>query len=218
MEGQYYPIPKAPQYIEEIRRIRNSDPPSLDKTVNPVIEALIRNIAAVKQQVTLSDATSALLGGAETVDEALAAAVAPAGSIVWYAATTPPPGYLICDGSAVSRTDYARLFEAIGTTFGKGDGETTFALPDLRAKFIRGAGAGNSYNGTFGSTQEATYIINRSNGGTANTVAYGNQDKITYNTDFTYPFSVTTSYNLSSTGYNVHFRPYNISLTPIIKY
>ena len=80
----------------------------------------------------------------------------PVGSVFWLAAQTAPEGYLICNGSAVSRTEYADLFAAIGTTFGAGDGSTTFALPNLQAAFIRGAGSQNGYSATFGQKQEAT--------------------------------------------------------------
>lgn len=58
-------------------------------------------------------------------------------------------GFLLCDGSAVSRETYADLFAVIGTTFGAGDGSTTFNLPDLRGRFIQGA------NGDLGSVKEA---------------------------------------------------------------
>jgi microcystin-dependent protein len=51
---------------------------------------------------------------------------------------TPPANYLKCNGALVSRTTYAALFTAIGTLYGAGDGSTTFALPDLRAEFVRG--------------------------------------------------------------------------------
>lgn len=53
-----------------------------------------------------------------------------------------PPGWLFCDGSAVSRTTYAALFAAIGTAHGDGDGESTFALPDYRGRFMRGVDGG----------------------------------------------------------------------------
>ena len=66
-----------------------------------------------------------------------------AGIIHAYAGSTAPDGYLMCDGSAVSRTYYAELFAAIGTTYGAGDGSTTFNLPDLQGRFPLGAGAGN---------------------------------------------------------------------------
>ncbi len=62
----------------------------------------------------------------------------PAGTIVYFAATMPPAGYLKADGSAVGRETYPELFAAIGTTFGSGDGKTTFNLPDLRGEFVRG--------------------------------------------------------------------------------
>jgi len=52
-------------------------------------------------------------------------------------------GFLLCDGAEISRTDYAALFAKIGTTFGAGDDETTFNLPDYRGYFLRGRG-GNS--------------------------------------------------------------------------
>ena len=53
-------------------------------------------------------------------------------------ASSIPAGYLLCNGAAVSRTDYAALFAAIGTIYGTGDGSTTFNLPDFRGKFLRG--------------------------------------------------------------------------------
>lgn len=62
----------------------------------------------------------------------------PAGSLIYYAGSVAPAGYLKANGAAISRTAYAALFAAIGTTFGAGDGGTTFNLPDLRGEFIRG--------------------------------------------------------------------------------
>lgn len=60
------------------------------------------------------------------------------GSITAFAMETPPEGWLECNGQALSRTEYARLFNRIGLTFGPGDGDTTFNAPDLRGEFIRG--------------------------------------------------------------------------------
>ena len=62
----------------------------------------------------------------------------PSGVVFPFAGTTAPYGYLICDGRAVSRTDYADLFLMIGTSHGIGDGSTTFNLPDYRGRFLRG--------------------------------------------------------------------------------
>lgn len=66
----------------------------------------------------------------------------PVGEIKMFNTATPPPEYLVCDGSAVSRTTYANLFAAIGTTNGVGDGSTTFVLPDFRGRFPLGYGWG----------------------------------------------------------------------------
>lgn len=65
------------------------------------------------------------------------AVIAP-GIVFDYAGTAPPAGYLLCAGQAVSRTTYAALFTAIGTTHGAGDGSTTFNLPDLRGRVSAG--------------------------------------------------------------------------------
>ena len=63
------------------------------------------------------------------------------GSVIIFAANaTPAGGFLLCNGAAVSRTTYAALFAAIGTTYGSGDGSTTFNLPNLTDKFIQGSG------------------------------------------------------------------------------
>lgn len=61
------------------------------------------------------------------------------GAVVAFAGSTSPTGWLLCDGSAVSRTDYAALFAVIGTTYGTGDGSTTFNLPNLVDKFVEGS-------------------------------------------------------------------------------
>lgn len=64
--------------------------------------------------------------------------VMPTGCVVDYAGSSAPAGWLFCDGSAVSRTNYAALFAAISTTFGAGDGSTTFNLPDARGRVTAG--------------------------------------------------------------------------------
>lgn len=66
------------------------------------------------------------------------------GDVKAVATAAAPSGWLKANGAAVSRTTYAALFSAIGTTFGAGDGTTTFNLPDLRAEFIRGLDDGRN--------------------------------------------------------------------------
>ena len=60
------------------------------------------------------------------------------GTIKPWGKATAPAGYLLCDGSAVSRTTYADLFAVISTTYGAGDSSTTFNVPDLQGKFPQG--------------------------------------------------------------------------------
>ena len=58
----------------------------------------------------------------------------PVGAVTAYAGSTAPDGWMLCDGSAIKRADYSKLFSLIGTTYGAGDGTTTFNLPDLRGR------------------------------------------------------------------------------------
>ena len=60
------------------------------------------------------------------------------GTVLAFAMESAPSGWLKCNGAAISRTTYSALFTAIGTTFGAGDGSTTFNVPDLRGEFVRG--------------------------------------------------------------------------------
>jgi len=82
------------------------------------------------------------------------------GEVKWFAMVTPPSGFLKANGSAISRTTYANLFAAIGTTYGVGDGSTTFNLPDLRGEFVRGwdDGRGVDTSRTIGSFQNQAYL------------------------------------------------------------
>ena len=77
-----------------------------------------------------------------------------------FAGDTPPTGWLICDGSAVSRTTYATLFAAIGTKWGTGDGSTTFNLPDFRGRAPIGVTSGAAYRlGGTGGSQTHSHTI-----------------------------------------------------------
>ena len=62
----------------------------------------------------------------------------PSGSVMPYAGSSAPTDWLLCSGAAVSRTTYAALFAVVGTTYGSGDGSTTFNLPDLRGRAVAG--------------------------------------------------------------------------------
>jgi microcystin-dependent protein len=85
-------------------------------------------------------ATSA--GNADAVDGQDASVLVPPGTVVAYGGATPPAGWLLCNGAAVSRTQYAALFAAIGIAHGSGNGTTTFNVPDYRGRFLRGVDGG----------------------------------------------------------------------------
>ena len=100
--------------------------------VNEELRKMRSDTRAVREEV---DAVEAELDALITV---------PTGAIlIWPASSLPTGGYLECDGSAISRTTYSGLFAVIGTTWGAGDGSTTFNLPDLRGRAPIGAGTGS---------------------------------------------------------------------------
>lgn len=103
------------------------------------------------------EAAGLVLSGADRTQllQAIRVVSMPAGGVVYFARNTAPSGYLKANGALISRTTYANLFAAIGTTFGVGDGATTFAIPDLRGEFIRAwdDGRGIDPARVFGSAQ-----------------------------------------------------------------
>ena len=103
---------------------------------------------------SLDDSTDTTQWGAwkqladrDWVMENLSSAI-PAGAICYFAQKAVPDGWLFCNGSNVSRTTYSKLFAAIGTTNGAGDGSTTFKLPNLRTLFIQGANSTSEVGAT----------------------------------------------------------------------
>jgi microcystin-dependent protein len=135
----------------------------------------------------------------------------PSGAVFHFAASTAPVGYLAANGSAVSRTTYAALFAVIGTTFGVGDGASTFNLPDLRGEFIRGwdDARGVDIDRVFGSAQADEFKAH-----THTQIYYrgGETDSFGGSRDAD---SLQTT-NTGSTGGN-ETRPRNIALLACIK-
>lgn len=101
---------------------------------------LLPALIATKAQVTEGTAKDVLMTPFLTrlMVGAFSSPSVPPGTIIHYAGRTVPSGWLICNGANVSRTDYAALFAAIGTTYGAGDGSTTFGLPNLNGRFLEG--------------------------------------------------------------------------------
>jgi phage-related tail fiber protein len=79
---------------------------------------------------------------AETVGGFTPGQLMPVGAILPFAGSSPPPGWLLCNGDEVSRSAYANLFAVIGEYWGQGDDSTTFNIPDLRGRFLRGVDGG----------------------------------------------------------------------------
>lgn len=134
----------------------------LDTSVSPAIEKICDRTGTVWQECGVVDPLGYTVPKSKKATDADEAANSaklgnqlpswymPPGAVISFAndigATTTgefPSGWLICDGSPVSRTTYSTLFTAIGVTFGTGDGSTTFNLPDLRGWFVRGAYPGS---------------------------------------------------------------------------
>lgn len=134
-----------------------------------------------------------------------------AGDIIFVAKNSPPPGFLKANGAAISRTTYSALFSAIGTTFGTGDGSTTFNIPDLRGEFIRGWADDRAVDTgrVFGSAQ-ADEIKSHTHTVPISTTTvvwnYGNGGAL-----------VGSGYTSGATG-GTETRPRNVTLLACIKY
>jgi microcystin-dependent protein len=140
----------------------------------------------------------------------------PAGSIQFFAGSAAPDGYLKANGALISRTTYANLFTAIGTTFGVGDGSTTFAVPDLRGEFARGwdDARGVDSGRAFGSAQAAEFASHSHDGGL---FASSPQGGTGINVDTRAGSAHRFGANTAAAG-GTETRPRNIALLAIIKF
>ena len=89
----------------------------------------------------------------------------PAGSIIMWSGSSAPTGWLLCDGTNISRTTYASLFAITGTSYGVGDGSTTFGLPDLKDRFPLGKGTNNSTLGAETGSVSASSVLTTASDG-----------------------------------------------------
>ncbi|PNQ94959.1 hypothetical protein C1S70_31375 (plasmid) [Azospirillum argentinense] len=161
--------------------------------------------------------TAGLTPGADNTQvlRALKKLLAPPGQIAYFAMAAAPAGWLKANGATVFRTTYADLFAAIGTTYGAGDGSTTFKLPDLRGEFIRSwdDGRGVDSGRTLGSAQaddfkSHTHGVRTDLFTTSNTFAAGNFAAV-----FQTPGSAI---NATATG-GSETRPRNVALMACIR-
>ena len=123
-----------------------------DAIASPVSGMMIYNTTTSRHET--------YVGSSWTIVGASGSTVSPAGLVAPFSMSSCPSGWLAADGSAVSRATYAALFAAVGTTFGAGDGSTTFNLPELRGEFIRGwdNGRGVDAGRAFGSAQAGSQV------------------------------------------------------------
>lgn len=116
------------------------------KTVWDVLGERYEEMELGDLSISLSQALGIQSGGGVQSGGGSQPESAVVGAVQMFAGSSAPSGWLMCNGQAVSRTTYAKLFSAIGTTYGTGDGSTTFNLPDLRDRFPVGAGTTYSLN------------------------------------------------------------------------
>ena len=163
----------------------------------------------------------------------------PAGAIIYVAQNSAPDGYIKANGATISRDTYSDLFSAIGTTFGAGDGSSTFVIPDLRGEFIRawddsrGIDSGRSFGTAQGEglTAMRGEIYDSHGRAAMNTTTFGSGNNVFESTGSN--SSYRTALQTSSTAYNgIRFdstnviaeatsgglRPRNIALLACIKY
>lgn len=138
------------------------------------------------------------------------------GDIVLRAVGQPRDKTLACDGSAVSREAYEERFAVIGETYGAGDGETTFNLPDCRDEFMRFSGTANPTGRKQTGTKLARYCMGSSSSSVATVVFDAEtQESISYSNLYNY---YPASYQPSTDKLGLTFRPHNIALYPCIIY
>ena len=195
----------------------NGVPASLDPAshLNAITDELLNAISEAGLTPAEADLTQ--------LKQALRILGKPAGEVFAWPVATPPAGSLECNGAAISRITYADLFTAIGTTFGGGDGSTTFNLPDLRGEFLRGwdngrgvdAGRGiaSAQGDDFLSHKHTVHVYGPSNSGGTNvaaSLAIGGS----YNSATTPTIDEGQTYMTGGT----ETRPRNIALMFCIKY
>jgi microcystin-dependent protein len=137
-------------------------PTSLDSLTNPTSTDSLTSPSHAGQHADANDAIEALQAKVGVNSSAVTtsldykvANVVPVGAVIPYAGSTAPTNWLLCAGQAISRSTYAALFTVVGTTYGTGDGSTTFNLPDLRGRVAAGK---DDMNGTAASRLTNTVL------------------------------------------------------------
>ena len=132
-------------YLKELLGEDSGDKESARLALGIDLEELSGNIDAKADRSELSSV--AMTGSYDDLKDKpdLSERGVPIGTVAWFAMPVPPAGYLKCDGAAVGRETCSELFAAIGTTYGEGDGKTTFNLPNLIGRFAEGSAIPGQY-------------------------------------------------------------------------
>ena len=109
-----------------------------DETINIEVPDVNNGTLTIQQNGTTVGTFSANQATNETINIEVPD-VLPIGSYIQFAGSQAPEGFLVCNGGAISRSTYRALFDVIGTTYGSGDGSTTFNLPNLTDRFLQGS-------------------------------------------------------------------------------
>jgi len=204
-------------------------PTKLNSTAAPTVVVADNEVTTAKI-ADGSVTTAKIADGSITLAKLVTAvqqALLPAGAVQAFAMNSAPAGWLAANGSAVSRSTYAALFSAIGTTYGAGDGSTTFALPDLRGIFVRGSGSqtisGITYNKTFAATEGDAFQAHK-HGITGNSFYYVGSGSLGAGGGTAFPSQTLAVTDATVSGANgtprtaSETRPANIALLYCIKH
>lgn len=169
-------------------------PASLDSLTNPTSTQTLNSPSHSSQHANINDAVEAIQTKVGVDNSAVTSSLDykvrvgnPIGAITMWSTNTAPTGWLICDGTAVSRSTYSGLFAVIGTTFGSGDGSTTFNLPNLKGRVPVGRDAADADWDVLGETR----------GGKTNALGVNNLPAHTHTATTT----TTTTVNSNSTEF-----------------
>jgi microcystin-dependent protein len=196
------------------------------------------NVTGVELLAANAVTTLAITDASVTRAKIAATERTPVAAVMGFAGSSAPTGWLICDGSTVSRTTYADLFAIIGVTHGEGNGTTTFHLPDYRGRFLRGVDSsqgrdpnaasrtamntGGNTGDNVGSIQGAAFKdhthTSTLNNQTIFDTTTGTNQNFNYQIVSSTGFTNTITSGTASTGGGDETRPLNANVNFIIKY